>query len=219
MTRRIAAITIGAAPRPDLTDPLRTAVPPDVEVLEYGALDGWTGDPPPPEPGGYPLTTRAADGRRIVVDEAWLAPRVAAAVVRAEADGALLCVLLCAGGFDGIPAEGAVVRPFALAVELLQGLDVIAPGVLVPDEGQIVPSRDKWTAAGFEPIVRAGRPDDISTAFGFETDQTTAWPVLVVLDYVGHPLSVVEAARRASPVPVVDLGSLAPTVVAATMRR
>lgn len=219
MTRRIAAITIGAAPRPDLTDSLRAAIPPDVAVLEYGALDGWTGDPPQPAPGGYPLTTRAADGHPIVADEAWLAPRVATAVARAEADGVLLSVLLCAGGFDWIPSAGAIVRPFELAVELLHGLDVIAPGILVPDEGQILPSRDKWTAAGFEPIVRAGRPDDLAAAFGGEADQVSAWPILVVLDYVGHPLSVVDAARQASPVPVVDLGSLAPTVVAATMRR
>jgi hypothetical protein len=219
MSRRIAAITIGAAPRPDLVDPLRAAVPSDVRVVEYGALDGWTGEPPPPTPGGYPLTTRAADGHRIVADEAWLAPRVAAAVARAEADGALLSVLLCAGGFDGIPSVAAIVRPFELAVELLQSLAVVAPGVLVPDEGQIVPSRDKWIAAGFEPTVRAGSPDDLSAAFGFDADETSAWPVLVVLDYVGHAGPVVEAARRASPVPIVDLGSLAPTAVAATMRR
>jgi hypothetical protein len=219
MTRRIAAITIGAAPRPDLVDPLRAAVPPDVRVVEYGALDGWTGEPPPPAPGGYPLTTMAADGHRVVADETWLAPRVAAAVARAEADGALLSVLLCAGGFDGIPSQAAVVRPFALAVELLGALGVTAPGILVPDEGQIVPSRDKWLAAGFEPMVRAGSPGELSTAFGGAAGQTEGWPVLVVLDYVGYPHAVVEAARRASPVPIVDLGSLAPIAVAATMRR
>jgi len=219
MTRRIAAITIGAAPRPDLTGPLRAALPPDVEVLEYGALDDWTGDPPLPAPGGYPLSTRAADGHLVVADEAWLAPRVAAAVARAEADGALLSVLLCAGGFDEVPAEGALVRPFDLAVQLLCSLDVVAPGVLVPDDEQLVPSRAKWVAAGFEPIVRAGSPDDLAAAFLADRDQTAGWPVLIVLDYVGHPDSSVEAARRASPVPIVDLGSLAPTVVAATMRR
>jgi len=219
MTRRIAAITIGATPRPDLTDPLRLAVPADVEVREYGALDGWTGDPPPPAPGGYPLTTRAPDGRLVVADEAWLAPRVAAAVARAEADGALVSVLLCAGGFDGISAEGALVRPFDLAVQLLHSLDVVAPGVLVPTAGQVSASRDKWVAAGFEPLVRAGNPDDLARAFLADDGRAATWPILIVLDYVGHPDSIVEAARRLSPVPIVDLGSLAPTVVAATMRR
>ena len=102
---------------------------------------------------------------------------------------------------------------------VFEDLDIVAPGVLVPDDGQLVPSRAKWVAAGFEPIVRAGSPDDLAAAFLADRDQTAGWPVLIVLDYVGHPDSSVEAARRASPVPIVDLGALAPTVVAATMRR
>jgi len=215
--RRIAAITIGAAPRPDLTEVLRSALPGDVAVVESGALDDLPDDeaPPPPAPGGLPLTTRRRDGRPVVADESWLAPRMTAAVRQAEADGADLIVLLCAGGFATVTSGVPMIRPFEAAVARLRSLGARRIAVLVPVAGQVEPSRRRWADAGFEVEVAAGPPGAVGGAIGH------AEPIdAVVLDFVGHaPADVAAAARAVHPVPVIDLSAAMVDAVVATMRR
>lgn len=225
MSIRIAAVTIGAAPRPDLTASLRAALP-GVEVIELGALDGFGpgASPPAPGQGGYPLRTRASDGRIVIADEAWLAPRVQAAVDRGESAGADLTILLCAGGFASVKAGGPLIRPFDVAVGRLDARGARRIGVLVPFEGQVAPSRAKWTDAGFDVDVVVGAPAEAGRFLAFEPV-----PDAIVLDYVGHSpvdlqaaLAAVRVAADAGlgpPVPVVDLLAATVEAAVATMGR
>ncbi len=222
--RRIAAVTIGAAPRPDLTDGLRAAIDDagvgEIVVLEVGALDDLPDgvSPPPPGPGSYPLTTRRRDGRLIVAEEAWLSPRVAAAVQRAGSAGVELTLLLCAGGFASVRATAPLIRPFDVAVARLLELGARRLGVVVPIDGQVEPSRGRWTAAGFIADVMAGSPGDVGRFGG--SDRTSGAVDAIVLDFVGHPPPAVAAAAAiADGTPVVDLLAVSIEAVVATMRR
>jgi protein AroM len=192
----LAAITIGQAPRPDLLAPIRERLPGHVALLEFGALDDLAATDLPVA-GASPLTTRLRDGRPVVVDEAFLAPRVQAAIDRAEAAGASVTLLLCAGGFADLRAKGVLVRPFQAAVEALRGLGARRVGVVVPITGQAVPADRKWRAAGFEPLVRVGPPASADGWTGIDA---------VVLDFVGHPPEEAATLRGRLAVPVVDLG-------------
>lgn len=221
VSTRIAAVTIGAAPRPDLTGSLREALP-AVNVVEIGALDELPPgeSPPAPGPGAYPLRTIGPGRRTIIAEEAWLAPRVQAAVTRGEALGADLTILLCAGGFASVTARGALLRPFDIAVDRLRAGGARRLGVVVPFDGQVSPSRAKWTAAGFDVDVLAGAPSDAARFAGSPGGPRDA----IVLDYVGHPADDVAAAHAAvaegpggaPSIPVVDL--LVVTVEAAVAR-
>ncbi|MEO8469528.1 MAG: AroM family protein [Chloroflexota bacterium] len=213
---RIAAVTIGAAPRPDLTDQLRRAMP-RADVVEIGALDDLPPDIAPPDPGadGYPLRTKGPGGRPILADEAWLAPRVQAAVGRGEADGVDLTILLCAGGFATVTSLGPLIRPFEATVDRLRTLGAHRLGVVVPIPGQVLPSRAKWLAAGFNVEVLAGSPAEVGQFL-----DSTPLPDAIVLDYVGHGpaevLAAAEATARAR-VPVIDLLVVAIEAAVATM--
>lgn len=196
---RIGAVTIGQAPRPDLLEPLLARAGDDAEVVELGALDWLTADRLPGRLGGaaYPLTTRLRDGSRVTLDEADLAPLVQDAISRAEDAGAAVTLLLCAGGFADVTARGPLIRPFEAATAHLARLGARRVAVVVPFEGQSAPAVRKWAAAGFEARAVVGDPASIDPPDGVDA---------IVLDYVGHASSAVDALRARANVPVVDLG-------------
>lgn len=204
---RIAAVTIGQAPRPDLVAPLVARAGGSVDIIEIGALDELSReDVAALRPGGapgraaYPLTTRLRDGSSVTLDEADLAPLVQQAIDRTEHDGATVVVLLCAGGFAGVTARAELVRPFDAAVAHLRAIGARRVAVVVPYPAQAEPAARKWAAAGFEPATAIGVPESVDLPGPVDA---------IVLDYVGHARSVVAAIRERTTVPVVDLGEAA----------
>ena len=201
MTRpRIAAVTIGQTPRPDLLEPLMARAGGSVAVIELGALDGLAAAQlPVREQMGYPLTTRLRDGTTVTLDEADLAPLVQRAIDRAEEAGAGVTLLLCAGGFGSATSHGTLVRPFDAALARLQELGARRVTVLVPFDGQAEPSRRKWAAAGFDVAPLVGDPATLDVRWIADCHA-------IVLDYVGHAGRDVDGLRRRTQVPIVDLG-------------
>jgi hypothetical protein len=199
---RIAAVTIGQAPRPDLLEPLLAQLGRD-DVGEFGALDDLRADSIPSATAAseraYPLTTRLRDGTPVTIEEVDLAPLVQEAIGRAEDVGAIVTLLLCAGGFLETTARGILVRPFDAAVARLKQLRARRLAVVVPYAAQVEPSSRKWTAAGFDVAVLVGEPETIDTTAAAGTDA-------IVLDYVGHPSRAIDALRARTAIPVLDLG-------------
>lgn len=213
MSVSIALHTIGQTPRPDLTPFIVAAIGvPDIVVT--GALDGLdTAGIPLPEDGDFPLETRLADGTRVEVGASFLEPLIQQHIDDLE-DRVALHLVLCAGPFPGLQAEGALIRPFEHACDVLEGRGVHRPLVVVPFDAQADPARQKWKAAGFSPLLRSmdERPS---------TAQADAWLLSIggeavsqgadalVLDYVGYPKHILESVQRGMEVPVLDLGHLA----------
>lgn len=208
----VAAVTIGQTPRDDLVEELLAVLPDGVELRQVGALDDVAAaDLPLPGAGDYPLTTRLRDGSTVTLDEAWLTERVQAAVRRAEADGAAIVVLLCAGGFDSVAADVPFVRPSEAGAAELERLGAEGLLVVVPSADQLAPATRKWEEAGFVVEASVARlPDDVPALA--ELAETTQ-PDAVVLDYVGHPASVVldveDALEARTDAYLVDLGRAA----------
>ncbi|MFM2106904.1 MAG: hypothetical protein RL338_1936 [Chloroflexota bacterium] len=235
MTVRLGLLTIGAAPRPDLAAPIRRRLP-GATLVEAGALDGLTeGTLPPDRDGGYPLTTRLADGTPVTLDEGTLAPLVAGALGRLEAAGVAATLLLCAGPFDGLRGGRPVVRPFAVAVERLRAAGTRRIGVLVPVAGQVAPAERKCRAAGLDPVVVVGRLADLAASPAAtgdlarrlaEADGAAVPPGALLLDYVGHDEALVErltghlaALPPPLALPLLDLGGLGADALASVAAR
>jgi hypothetical protein len=259
MTTRVGMLTIGQSPRPDLVAPF-AGLRPEVELLQAGALDGLTradlaslrdldalrsiadsrvdrvdeGD----RVDRYPLTTRLADGTPITLDEATLAPLVAAALRRLEGQGAIATLLLCAGGFASVCGDRPLVRPFALTAAVLRAAGVGRIGVVVPVEAQRQAAATKFASGGFEPTVWAAPLDAVADRLpgwlaagapggpgepgspaklgaGGAPERDAAPFAHLVLDYVGHDPDAVSALQRRVGMPVFDLGLIAAAALAA----
>jgi protein AroM len=204
----VAALEIGHSPRPDLVAELTAVLPDGVELLEVGALDGIDPAmvPPIPPDAANPLSTRLASGRRVLVDESWIAPHLQDAVGRAEAAGADALLLLCAGGFDDLTSHRPLVRPAVAAATALRDRGIRSILVVVPSPGQVHASAARWRGLDFEPHVLATTlPDGVADVVAAAADVPA-----VVLDFVGHagPLvdRVEDALRSRTGADLFDLG-------------
>jgi protein AroM len=202
----IAAVTIGQTPRPDLLEPLVDRVGSEARIIALGALDELTAADiatrsrgRDARPAGSPLTTRLRDGSAVTLDEADLAPLVQAAVDRADRAGADVTLLLCAGGFEALSAEGTLVRPSEAAAAAVRDIDARRVAVVVPYPGQAASAERKWLTAGFDAVAIVGDLPGVELSADLRVDA-------VVLDYVGHPGEAVRAFRATAPALVVDLG-------------
>ncbi|MEZ4707398.1 MAG: AroM family protein [Caldilineaceae bacterium] len=212
---RIGALVIGQSPRPDLVDPLRQALP-QADVIEVGALDELTAaELPAVEGAAYPLTTRLRNGERVMVAEAFLAPRLQMALDRAEERGVHASILLCAGSFANLRGARPLFKPFDTARAVLRSLGIQRIGVLCPIPEQEAPIGARWRGAGFDVHLHTAPPDARDASLQQWLAQNRGQIDCVLLDYVGHPPDTVNELQRQFGLPVLDLGQLAIQALAA----
>jgi DNA-binding CsgD family transcriptional regulator len=111
---RIAFVTIGQAPRPDIVPDIVGMLDISVAHDEFGALDGLTRDEiglHPPPPGGRSLYTRLADGSHIETEADFVEDRLQELMGRLDTRGYELIVLISTGVF----------RPIHIATPLVHG--------------------------------------------------------------------------------------------------
>ena len=156
----IGAITIGQAPRTDITDDIRPMLSPNIELREYGALDPYSYEEAShrfaPKEGESVLVSRMRDGRQIAMAEEAVIPLVQACVQRAEDEGADATVLLCTGRFPPLAHLKLLVTPQPIIHSVVQRLTLDQPiGLFVPDQSQL-PQVEKWfseSGISFIPVV------------------------------------------------------------------
>jgi protein AroM len=218
--RLIGALTIGQSPRPDLLDPLRGYLPDGYRVIEAGALDGLTVEDIPPSGGAvYPLTTRLRDGTLVMVEEAFLLPRLQQTLAYLEDEGAVASILLCAGTFTELQGSRPLFKPFAAGRHLLHALGVTSLGLIAPIAAQVAPIRHRWQAAGFAATVWTADINQQDQTFREQLSAQIESSDLqcIVLDYVGHPAEAVAQLQRSCSLPVIDLGQLAMSALSAVL--
>ena len=206
----VGAYTIGQTPRPDLAKDLSDRFP-SVHFEIVGALDGLErADIPACSQRGYPLETNLRDGRRVVVDAAFVAPLIQRAVAELEPRVAAH-LILCAGPFPGLVATAPLIRPFDAAVAHLRGRRFRHLEVVVPFADQAAPAVSKWGAAGFgcRAHVFAERPRHRTATAWVSGLVRQSRAQALVFDYVGLPGDIVDEVAAALELPVFDLGRLA----------
>lgn len=99
---KIGAITIGQAPRVDVTADIMDIFDGQAELVQAGGLDGLTKEEIAafqPEEGDYVLVSRLTDGSSVTFAERHILPRLQAAIDRMEEEGCKLIMFFCTGSF------------------------------------------------------------------------------------------------------------------------
>ncbi|HHY46610.1 MAG TPA: AroM family protein [Firmicutes bacterium] len=154
MSCKIGLITIGQAPRSDITQDIRAVLGDSVELVEAGALD-FLGDSPVPEAllhkdaGKHAVTyvSRLRDGRVVEMTEKALIPLLWLSIERLRAEGVTILGLLCTGEYRALAKARDLIRPYPLIHNLV---DAVLPeghlGVIVPVESQVRLKQREWAA-------------------------------------------------------------------------
>ena len=163
-TRVLGTLTIGQAPRSDVTAIIDRHVPAAVRRIHRGVLDGLEraeiDDRYRPEPGEAVLVTRLHDGSEIALSRRRMRDGVQRALAALEDDGADVILLLCTGTFEGLGCDRAwLVEPDHIIPGTVAGLvEHRQLGVIVPIAGQIQSERDKWRGLARPPIFDTVSP-------------------------------------------------------------
>lgn len=122
----LGTITIGQAPRTDITPILRAALAPDTRQIHVGVLDGLSREQIAaryaPRPGQALLLSRLLDGSSVILDKAAVRATLAERVAELETQGCSVILVLCTGEFHGLALRRASGLPVLLSNALIARL-------------------------------------------------------------------------------------------------
>lgn len=219
----IAGITVGQSPRTDMTCDLIPKLALNLELVEYGALDGLTltdiERDLAPEPGEEVLVSRMRDGQQATFSGDKVVPLVQAKVDEAERDGCRAVIVLCTGSFPELRHNVPLVFPQPLlhsCARALAGGRRIA--VMVPESSQAEQARERWSASGVDIDVVSASPykgiDGVMAAARTLRGHDDAF---LCLDCMGFTVAMRDAARRESGLDVLLPRTLVASVVSELM--
>ncbi|MCC6929413.1 MAG: AroM family protein [Gemmatimonadaceae bacterium] len=218
----VGTITIGQAPRSDVTPILESHLPAATSCLHVGVLDGLAPDEIAGRfgyrAGNRLLVTRLLDGTSVRLDGARVEGAVRTLVQTLESQGCGVIVVLCTGVFHGLETRAAwLVEPDRVIPPLLKAIvGGRALGVMVPDAAQVTSEAGKWGAMVQPPIYAAASPyahDVAALRVGAATlrERGTA---AIVLDCIGYTEFHRQVAVEASGLPVLLSNAIAARVTA-----
>lgn len=190
---KIGAITVGQAPRIDITCDIMDLFPENLELLEAGGLDNFTLDEiqgMQPEEGDYILVSRLKDGTSVTFAEKHILPELQKHIDRLEENGCRLILVFCTGKFPphlttkNIP----LVYPCDILERMVPLLTKKSSIICVsPSSLQIEQSQNKWKKYVDKVISLAASPYE-----DYESLERLAHRIkeeegdLVVLDCMGY---------------------------------
>lgn len=160
---RIGMATIGHAPRDDVVPAMRAFLPPEIEIVERGALDGMAHEETRPywaEPGQPGIITRLCDDSSVLLSHARILPVMQTTVDRlVHEDGAQLVVVLCGADWSALRSERLIVNPGTLFPATIASLAAgHRLGIIKPDAGQVEKEQARYAALGIDAVVTAASP-------------------------------------------------------------
>jgi protein AroM len=223
--RLLGTVTIGQAPRTDITPILEAALPPGTEHMQVGVLDGLSRAEIDAryrvQPSGAVLVSRLADGRSVKLDKAAVQQDLAGKLAELERRGCSVILVLCTGEFHGLSSRGAwlvepdrIVPPAAAAIAGQRQV-----GVIVPVIEQAESEAGKFAQLHHPPICAAASPydagvEDVERAARALREQGAE---LLLLDCMGFTEAHRSAARRAAGLPVLLSNALIAKMTAELM--
>ncbi len=206
---KIGAITIGQAPREDVTCDVLPFLGEGVTLLQAGGLDGLTREEIEafaPGPGDYVLISKLHDGTSVVFAEKYILPRLQSCIERLEEQGVKLILFFCTGRFPDCFRSRV---PLIFPCDLLNAVvPVLTPnssiGVITPKAEQIGQATGKWQELVKHVKVLAASPYGDPVELTRAAEQMRGEPVdLIVLDCIGYNISMKQEMEALSGKPVV----------------
>jgi protein AroM len=161
---KLGTLTIGQAPRADITPILDAVLGAELPRLHAGVLDRLSRDDITrdfaPEPGGALLITKLLDGTSVVIDRKRTERAAQAKLAKLEGAGCTTILMLCTGHFESLTTEAArLIEPDRIlpptVAALVQGAQL---GIIVPLAEQIASEAGKWAPLAHQPIYAAASP-------------------------------------------------------------
>lgn len=146
---RLGAITIGQAPRTDVTGDIEGILPPGTELLQGGGLDGLTRqeiEAFAPEEGDYVLVSRLNDGSSVTFAEKHILPMLQKRINELEEQGASLIMFFCTGSFpDTLTSKVPLIFPCEILLRMVPLLTKQSSIIVItPSKAQLRQSREHW---------------------------------------------------------------------------
>ncbi|MFU0832448.1 MAG: AroM family protein [Oscillospiraceae bacterium] len=146
---KIGAITIGQAPRTDVTKDIMDIFNGKIELLQRGGLDGLTAEQissMKPGPDDYVLVSRLCDGSSVTFAERFILPRLQECIDELEAEGVRLIMFFCTGSFpDSLTSNVPIVYPCDILNRMVPLLSKQSNIVAVtPSPLQVEQCEQKW---------------------------------------------------------------------------
>lgn len=195
----LGLVTIGQAPRTDVTPDIVEQLPDWMEVVEAGALDEFDSAAAVREAVGpredEPIfVTRMRDGSSVTVDRASVIDLVQARIHDLAEEVSTIAVL-CTGDFPDFEADVPVLEPSDLlhgwASSIVDGGTI---GVLMPKAEQLDQTFDKWD--GFDVVAAAGSPYTDEDEVGPAAEAIGTDADLVVMDCMGYTPEMKDTVRE-----------------------
>lgn len=198
---KIGAITVGQAPRTDITGDMTPVLGKDIRIVERGALDGITQEEIreiQPDEGDYVLVSRMADGSQVKFAEKKILPRIQKAIHDLEKEGVFCILMFCTGKFpDVFHSEVPLLYPYDLlgaVVPVLAGDGDVA--VLVPDRSQIRQCRERWSGLKGRIKVVSGSPYHGMGEVAEAAEKLKGWDgELIIMDCMGYSQEMKKAVH------------------------
>lgn len=161
---KLGTLTIGQAPRTDITPILDGVLDARLPRRHAGVLDGLSRAEIErgfaAEAGKPVLITKLLDGSAVVIDRARTEAAAQAKLALLEAEGCSTILMLCTGHFESLRTETArLIEPDRIlpptVAALVQGAEL---GIIVPLAEQISSEAGKWAPLGRTPLYAAASP-------------------------------------------------------------
>ncbi len=218
MKRLLGTVTIGQSPRSDIMPDILPILGDNIEVVEAGALDGFTKEQVAgmaPEKGDYVLVTRMRDGSSVTVAERYITPKVEEKIRDHFMQGRKMVLLLCTGEFPSFGEEGLLIRPQRILHHVVQAVaENKRLAVITPSPEQIPQSRKRWQVVSDNLTIEAaspyGAPSELDEAAKKLKKDA---PEVVVMDCMGYTMKMQDIVREQTGAPVVLARSIVARVV------
>jgi len=161
---KLGTLTIGQAPRADITPILDGVLDTRLPRRHAGVLDGLSRAEIErglaAEAGKPVLITKLLDGSAVVIDRARTEAAAQAKLAMLEAEDCTTILMLCTGHFESLRTETArLIEPDRIlpptVAALVQGGQL---GIIVPLVEQIASEAGKWAPLGRAPLYAAASP-------------------------------------------------------------
>lgn len=218
----LGTLTIGQAPRSDITPILNAHLPGRVQCLHAGVLDGFSKEEIAtrfaPQPGDAVLTTRLLDGSAVILGKPAMRIVLQEKLDMLEARGCKLIALLCTGEFEGLACRNAwLVEPDHLVPPVVATLvNAHQVGVIVPLQEQMQSEARKWQPLARAPLYGVASPyaEGARALVHAAQNLKTQGAEILVLDCMGFTERHRELAREASGLPVLLSNALVARLLA-----
>lgn len=199
---KLGTLTIGQAPRADITPILDAVLSADLPRLHAGVLDdlsrGEIEEDFAAVPGQPVLITKLLDGSSVIIDRARTEAAAQRKLDALEAEGCTTILMLCTGHFERLRTKQArflepdrILPPTVAA--LTRGAQL---GIIVPLAEQIDSEAGKWKPLASPPIYAAASPyqGDLAAVTKAAEDLRRRGAEVLLMDCMGF----VENHRRAA---------------------